>query len=232
MVDMHKLYWDLETHTEFEKRKAEFKEKFGHDVAFKNIRNDASKYHLNVLCAFLKKLKGDDLTVLEIGSYMGDSARIFSGYFNIVEAVDPFGKNNELSDIDDLEEKHQSDSDKVDVSVKTADENDLIKFVFEKNLVGVVDNVKFHNMTSDDFFLKYRGERKFDFIYIDGDHRYSQQMRDYTNALEFLNEDGVVGGHDWSWDGTQDMIRDMGFAHKPMIHFLDDSFLIIPEELL
>jgi len=28
------------------------------------------------------------------------------------------------------------------------------------------------------------------------------------------------------------MVKEMGFAKKPLIHFLDDSFLVIPEELI
>jgi predicted O-methyltransferase YrrM len=92
-------------------------------------------------------------------------------------------------------------------------------------------NISFYHCTSDDYFEHYANQ-KFDFIYVDGDHRYSQQMRDYTNALNRLNEDGVIGGHDWSWPSTQQVITDMDFDKCPILHFADDSFLIIPESLL
>ena len=237
--NMHPLYWGKETHLKYEALLSDFKEKFGHDAEVSKMRCKNYEYHLNVMCAFLKKLKGDKLSVLEIGSYTGQSTRIFSEYFKSVESVDPFGKSNELSDIDDSEETNPSEMDSLDIRVKFEKAHEVIKFIFTNNVVDIVDNVIHHDMTSDDFFLKYSDEflkesdqKKFDFIYIDGDHRYSQQKRDYTNALKFLAIDGIVGGHDFSWESTQKVIKDLGFQHKPLIHFMDDSFLIIPEKLL
>ena len=230
--NMHSLYWDKTTHLKFESLMANFKEKFGHDAEISKMRNKNLEYHLNVMCAFLKSLKGDKLRVLEIGAYTGQSTLIFSHYFKQVESVDPFGKTNELSDIDDLDEKNPSKDDESDIRVKFEKSHDIIKFIFKNNVVELQSNLTHHEMTSDDFFLKYDDQKKFDFIYIDGDHRYSQQMRDYTNAFKFLSSDGVVGGHDFSWESTQKVIRDLGFKDKPLVHFMDDSFLIIPEKLL
>ena len=230
--NMHSLYWDRKTHLEFERIMYDYKAKFGHDVEISKMRNESLEYHLNVMCAFLKKLKGDELRVLEIGAYTGQSTRIFSEYFKSVESVDPFGKTNELSDIDDMDEKNPSGWDETDIRVKFEKAHEVIKFIFKNNVVEIVDNLVHHDMTSDDFFLKYNDQKEFDFIYIDGDHRYSQQMRDYTNAFKFLAIDGIVGGHGFSWESTQKVIKDMGFKDKPLVHFMDDSFLIIPEQLL
>ena len=232
MNDMHKLYWSKEVHNQYDEKLKEFKERYFHDIELRTVRPEPYKYHLNVLCAFLKSLKGDELSVLEIGSYLGDSARIFSGYFKEIDCVDAFGKCNEISEIDDLKETESHLSDGADMSVKMSEENEIIKFIFEENLLNIVDNVSFYNMTSDDFFLKYKENKKYDLIYIDGDHRFSQQMRDYTNAKHFLKEGGVLGGHDFSFESTQKMIKEMGFEKQPLIHFLDDSFLVIPEELI
>jgi len=49
-------------------------------------------------------------------------------------------------------------------------------------------------MTSDDFFTKNEG--KFDFIFIDGLHHYSQVKRDINNSLKILNEGGAILIHD------------------------------------
>ena len=51
-----------------------------------------------------------------------------------------------------------------------------------------------HKMTSDDFFSNNKD--KFDIIFIDGLHEYSQVMRDINNSLNFLTKDGIILLHD------------------------------------
>jgi SAM-dependent methyltransferase len=51
-----------------------------------------------------------------------------------------------------------------------------------------------HKMTSDKFFIN--NSDKFDLIFIDGLHEYSQVMRDIKNALKCLAHNGVILLHD------------------------------------
>tara|TARA_B100000900_G_C20537848_1_gene699119 strand:+ start:106 stop:822 length:717 start_codon:yes stop_codon:yes gene_type:complete len=51
-----------------------------------------------------------------------------------------------------------------------------------------------HRMTSDDFF--FDNNEKFDCIFIDGLHHYSQVLKDINNSLEILNDNGVILIHD------------------------------------
>jgi predicted O-methyltransferase YrrM len=81
-------------------------------------------------------------------------------------------------------------------------------------------------LTSDEYFEQF--DEKFDLIYVDGDHRYSQQIKDYTNALQVLNRDGILGGHDFNWQSTQKVIVDMGWAESPISIFMDNSFMLLP----
>ena len=68
--------------------------------------------------------------------------------------------------------------------------------------------------TSDNFFKK--NDERFDCIFIDGLHKYSQVKKDIQNSLKFLNKDGVILLHDclpnnyyeqatprcqWTWNG-------------------------------
>jgi predicted O-methyltransferase YrrM len=225
-----KFMWDDSAHKQFLKMISDFEDDFGRSPQIKTMREDTMVYHLNVMCAMVSKLIGEEIDVLEIGSYRGQSSWIFANWFKSLTCVDAYGKLNEVSEVNDLESE-VSKQDELDVQVKLCDENSLIRFIMENNVVAQAPNIDLHVETSDDYFLKNEG-KKFDLIYIDGDHRYSQQMRDYTNALNFVKENGIIGGHDYSWDSTQRVIEDMGFVSKPMIHFLDDSFLIIPENLL
>jgi hypothetical protein len=49
-------------------------------------------------------------------------------------------------------------------------------------------------MTSDEFFEK--NEKNYDIIFIDGLHQHQQVMRDVSNSLKFLNENGTIIIHD------------------------------------
>ncbi len=49
-------------------------------------------------------------------------------------------------------------------------------------------------MTTDDFFVL--NTKKFDLIYIDADHEYSQVIKDFNNSVKSLNEKGIIFLHD------------------------------------
>ena len=65
-----------------------------------------------------------------------------------------------------------------------------------KNKFGV-DPVKGGNfrMTSDEFFLKH-SHLKFDVVFIDGLHEYSQCQKDCLNSIKHLNKNGIIFFHD------------------------------------
>ena len=94
---------------------------------------------------------------------------------------------------------------------------DLIKYVIKKNdyknylEVGCHNNTVFDQIeiekigvdpisggnykgTSDKFFKK--NLKKFDCIFIDGLHEYSQVRKDILNSIEILNKDGIIILHD------------------------------------
>ncbi|PHN02211.1 class I SAM-dependent methyltransferase [Flavilitoribacter nigricans] len=50
------------------------------------------------------------------------------------------------------------------------------------------------SITSDQFFLQ--NDRKFDLIFVDGDHRSAQALRDLKNSLISINDNGFVVVHD------------------------------------
>lgn len=226
-----KFNWDADTQARFEGLMAGFEKKHGRKPSFADVRPPGSEYHLNVMCAVVTHLLGKPVDALEIGSYFGESSRIFAGHFSDLICVDAYGKTNEICDIDDTKETVSHKWDTADEIVKYADENELIHFIFSHNVVDLHDNISHFHMTSDDYFVGHC-LLDFDFIYVDGDHRYSQQMRDYTHAQNFIRENGIIGGHDFSWESTQKVIRDMGWEYKPILHFLDDSFIVVPEELI
>jgi|ERR1035437_510194 hypothetical protein len=51
-------------------------------------------------------------------------------------------------------------------------------------------------MTSDEFFINYVSDRKYDVIFVDGLHTAEQSYKDVKNAIKHLNEDGFIVMHD------------------------------------
>ena len=53
-------------------------------------------------------------------------------------------------------------------------------------------------MTSDVWFEKNKSI-KLDWIYIDGDHSYSQTKKDLNNSLKVVKSGGLIIGDDYGW---------------------------------
>lgn len=56
-----------------------------------------------------------------------------------------------------------------------------------------------YKMTSDDFFLSLENPamyETFDFIFIDGLHHSTQVLKDFNNAMNYINEGGTIMFHD------------------------------------
>lgn len=82
---------------------------------------------------------------------------------------------------------------------------------------GLNDHWTFHHMRSDEFFKNC--QRKFDIIYVDGDHSYEQTKRDIDNAWKFLNEGGILIGHDYLHKHNFTANPDYG-VHKAFREFM------------
>ncbi len=50
----------------------------------------------------------------------------------------------------------------------------------------------YHQMTSDEYFARFRDRETFDYIFIDGLHTFEQTLRDLMNAIVCLRPDGII----------------------------------------
>lgn len=147
-----------------------------------------------------------DMSMIEIGSYAGQSTKIFSENFKSVTSIDPFISNYDPNDIAckfmPLEEVYN---------------------VFNEVLKNH-SNIKHIKMTSDDAVNELKG-KKFDFIYIDGLHTYEQIKKDITNYLPLLKKDSIIGGHDYhlNWYGVVKGINEI--LGEPDMKFVDTSWV-------
>lgn len=75
------------------------------------------------------------------------------------------------------------------------DENKTFNEIKVNEKIGV-DPIRGGNLrlTSDDFFLK--NKKKFDCIFIDGLHEYSQVKKDILNSIDCLSSNGIILVHD------------------------------------
>jgi predicted O-methyltransferase YrrM len=150
-------------------------------------------------------------TMVEIGSFVGESTVLFAQSFKQVIAIDPF-----LADYD------------------PADPTSYLfefKNVYETYLerTGDHQNIKTIKLTSNDAKDVLKDEL-FDFIYIDGLHTYEGVKTDIYNYLPLVKKGGVIGGHDYTTstehkhlDGVKKAVDEM--LGTPDKVFKDNSWI-------
>ena len=135
------------------------------------------------LLEMIKEL-GDvsDKTMIEIGSFIGESTIIFAKHFKHVTAIDPFLPNY----------------DPQDPTCNSGFNFDDVYQEFKNTIEEEKTKVTIHKMMSTDAVSVLKD--KYDFIYIDGLHTYEGVKDDINNYLPLVKKGGVIGGHDY---GTQ-----------------------------
>jgi len=162
---------------------------------------------LTDLITYLNSTKNTkDMTMIEIGSYAGESTRLFSEVFKKVISIDPF----------------MNDYDKNDI---TCDYMDLDKVYFHFiNNISQHSNIEHIRKTSDEAIFDLKN-LKVDFVYIDGLHTYEQVKKDIINYKPLINSGGFIGGHDYSphWQGVKNAIDE----EFPLLDrtFIDTSWI-------
>jgi predicted O-methyltransferase YrrM len=139
-----------------------------------SMRDNNSVNGLVELCNDLKSHFGDkEITIVEIGSYMGESAEIFARELPNAKVIciDPWEGNYDNADW-----------------ASSSDFNDVEKqFNLRMEMYPNIEKMKGY---STDFGFP------FDFIYIDGCHLYECVKNDINHWKPFVKEGGVIGGHD------------------------------------
>jgi predicted O-methyltransferase YrrM len=118
-------------------------------------------------------------TMIEIGSFVGESTVLFAQHFKEVIAIDPF-----LEGYDDMDPTSHS------FDFKNVYETYLERTGDHKNIKTIVS-------TSTDALGQLKGNF-YDFIYIDGLHTYDGVKTDIINYLPLVKTGGIIGGHDYT----------------------------------
>ena len=122
-----------------------------------------------------------NLAYLEIGSYEGRSViHICENYKNFnVTVVDPYLKYREIEGFSNQDIK------------KTYK-------IFKENIKNFKNRIKFYRIKSNDFFKQ--NKQTYDLVYIDGSHFYKDVVKDFKNALNILNINGLIILDDFTWN--------------------------------
>ena len=171
------------------------------------MRDQAYTKGLEDLIRYVKQ-HGDTkkMSMIEIGSYAGESTQMFANEFESVIAIDPFINDYDPNDITckymELEKVY-----------------DTFKEVVDRN-----NNIKHIRMTSDDAIESLMNV-SVDFIYIDGLHTYEQIKKDIKNYLPLLKPNCLIGGHDYhrNWSGVVKGINEI--LGEPDRTFSDTSWI-------
>lgn len=149
----------------------------------------------------------DNLTMIEVGSYAGESAEIFvnTGKVKKIICIDPW-----LPNYDSNDEASSSDF----VKVEAAFDNVMKKY---ENVI-----VKFKGTLND--FLKSSYDIQPDLIYIDACHTYEACKSDILNSVK-LNPK-FISGHDYiKWTpGVKRAVNEIFI--KPDKVFSDSSWIV------
>jgi predicted O-methyltransferase YrrM len=159
---------------------------------FFKMRPDLYIIGLNDLISHINNIQNTkNLTLVEIGSYVGESTTIFAENFKKVISIDPYIDDYDLND--------------------PACEH----ISFNEVYVKFLDNTKkFNNIsqikkTSDESF-SYFDDESIDVLYIDGLHTYEQVKKDIINYLPKVKKGGFICGHDYhkNWPGVIQAIEE------------------------
>lgn len=146
-------------------------------------------------------------TLIEIGSYAGESTIQFAKQFNVI-SIDPFEANYDTRDI--------------------ASTSDFEK-VYQQFLINTKDlPVQHIRKTSDEAFLELldKGE-KVDMVYIDGLHTYDQVLKDIINYRRLVKPGGFIAGHDFhhqNWPGVVAAVQKLFLVPDKV--FADTSWIV------
>jgi len=116
------------------------------------------------------------MTMVEIGSYVGDSAEIFADYFKTVYCVDPWQNDYDINDAASWQH-----------NMKVVEEQ------FDE-LVERKPNIIKMKMTSQQACIQIE---RADFVYIDGLHTFTGVSEDINIWTTKLKPFDFIGGHDY-----------------------------------
>jgi hypothetical protein len=146
------------------------------------------------------------LSVLEIGSFSGESTVLWCANFPEVHAVDPW------------------DYEGTEIALPEGHDFTEVERAFDFVCIYYSETLTKHKMRSHDLLKEWAGTKYVDVVYIDGDHSYEGVLRDISDSLLVCNE--WICGHDYDdprYPGVRQAVDEM-FSH--VVLFRDKSWAV------
>lgn len=163
------------------------------------------------LCEYLKERNPSMEDMLEVGTYMGESAAMFVLYFENVHCVDPW------------------DDETLKATTSNGTPAARVEEVFDKVAKRLEPKVIKHKAFSVPF-SRIVADESLDFVYLDGDHRANAVRDDIKAWLPKVKTGCYIGGHDYGNPNApevKDVVDEM--LGTPEIVFVDHSWLVRKE---
>lgn len=146
------------------------------------------------------------MTMIEIGSYVGESTLMFANKFKKVISIDPYVNDYDLTDM-----------------ACSYAPFDKVYQQFLKNTLSI-PNIKSIRDTSENAFSVLSGYQ-FDMVYIDGLHTVDGVYYDITHYKSIIKPGGFVCGHDYGWGNIRHNLGRI-FDDKVDATFKDGSWVV------
>jgi predicted O-methyltransferase YrrM len=147
---------------------------------------------------YLLPYQGQEVSFLQIGAYTGDATEWL--FANVLT-----NPSSTLTDVDTWEGSDEPAHEQLDwLNVEGTYDLRTLNFQNEKRLIK-------NKMMSDNFFTN--DDKKYDFIYIDGDHKASSVLQDGINAIARIKPGGIIAFDDYQWS----LGKGPAFDPKPAI---------------
>lgn len=159
------------------------------------------------LCDYINTFQDtQNMSMIEIGSFAGNSTEIFIKYFNNVTCIDPWENLGMLQKYDMTKVEEQ----------------------FNKRVLNKFYNIQKVKDRADNVVNNFEDE-SMDFIYIDGCHTYECVKQDISLWWSKVKVDGFLGGHDYKDNGKHPGVKkavDEFFNRQPDKIFKDTSWIV------
>lgn len=168
------------------------------------------------LCTKAKETNDCIETILEIGSFMGESMYIFCKELHpkLFISVDPY-YNKELGEMWKSEEEF--------MQIENAC-NKVIDYVKQEYGTQVI---KIRGTSDDALEIINSLMIQIDMAYIDGAHDYLNILNDLRNVQNIKEKQYcIVAGHDYVLQDCKDALEKVGITKDKLCLFVDDSWMI------
>lgn len=170
------------------------------------MRDSEQKKGLEDMIGWIQNIRPTkEMNLIEIGSYTGESTKMFADNFNLVVSVDPF----------------VNDYDPTDLACSYAP-FELVYKEFLNNTLGHL-NIKSIRDTSENAF-SVLNNYQWDIVYIDGAHTVEGVYFDISHYKTIIKPGGFIAGHDYGWGNIRHNLGII-FDDKVDATFIDGSWI-------